>query len=250
MAAATPERADLALVRQGLAESRSRAQALILAGAVLRADTGARVEKPGMVLPLNAPLRLRASLPFVSRGGIKLAAALTARGLDVQGKICLDVGVSTGGFTDCLLQRGAARVYGVDVGYGQLDWRLRQDPRVVLHERCNIRHVPPGLLPEPCAVVVVDVSFISLLLVLPAILPFLDRPASLVALVKPQFEVGRGQVGRGGIVRETDLQARAVARVQAAAAALGMVELASLPSPICGAKGNQEFLLSGTWPCR
>jgi 23S rRNA (cytidine1920-2'-O)/16S rRNA (cytidine1409-2'-O)-methyltransferase len=182
-------------------------------------------------------------MPYVSRGGIKLAHALDAFGIDVRGQVALDVGASTGGFTDCLLQRGAARVYCVDVGHGQLDWKIASDARVQVLDRVNIRLAPPDLLPERVDLVVVDVSFISLRLVLPALLPLAKPGASLVALVKPQFEVGRADVGKGGIVRDEAARARAVAEVRAAAAGLGYAPLGDTPSPIAGGKGNVEILL-------
>jgi 23S rRNA (cytidine1920-2'-O)/16S rRNA (cytidine1409-2'-O)-methyltransferase len=182
-------------------------------------------------------------MPYVSRGGLKLAHALAAFAIDVVGRVALDVGASTGGFTDCLLQAGAARVYCVDVGHGQLDWKIASDRRVTVLDRTNIRLAPPDLLPEPADLVVVDVSFISLRLVLPALLPLARAGAPVVALVKPQFEVGRAHVGKGGIVREEAARAQALADVQAAAVALGYTVLGSTTSPITGGKGNIEFLL-------
>jgi 23S rRNA (cytidine1920-2'-O)/16S rRNA (cytidine1409-2'-O)-methyltransferase len=179
----------------------------------------------------------------VSRGGVKLAHGLAAFGVSAAGKVALDVGASTGGFTDCLLQAGALRVYCVDVGHGQLDWKIASDRRVKVFDRTNIRLAPPDLLPEPVDLIVVDVSFISLRLVLPALLA-LGRPAAdVVALVKPQFEVGRGLVGKGGIVRDEEARARALDEVAAAAAGLGYVVLGRTTSPITGGKGNVEFLL-------
>ncbi len=241
-------RADVLVVEQGLAETRSRAQALILAGAVHLGD-GRKVEKAGELLPQDAELHLSGEpLPFVSRGGLKLAAALDAFAIDVTGRICLDVGASTGGFTDCLLQHGAAKVYAVDVGYGQLAWKLRQDPRVVVIERTNIRTIDPALLPEPFGAVVIDVSFISLTLVLPTLLPFVLPGAELVALVKPQFEAGRKEVGKGGIVRDEAARERALQRVLEAAQALGVTDARTMTSPLRGAKGNIEFLLAARLP--
>ncbi len=181
--------------------------------------------------------------PYVSRGGLKLAAGLEHFQVDVTGLVALDVGVSTGGFTDCLLQHGAARVYGVDVGYGQLAWRLRQDPRVIVLERTNIRHLPREAIPEEIDLAVVDVSFISLKLVLPRVILFLRPGGAIVALVKPQFEVGKGQVGKGGVVRDQQLQLQTVAEIQAFAQTLGLEASRVLPSPILGPKGNQEYLL-------
>jgi 23S rRNA (cytidine1920-2'-O)/16S rRNA (cytidine1409-2'-O)-methyltransferase len=236
-------RADLALVDQGLAPSRERARALILAGEVLAGDRP--IAKAGDLVDEGAELRLRsAPMPYVSRGGIKLAHALDAFAVDVRGAVALDVGASTGGFTDCLLQRGAARVYCVDVGQGQLDWKLASDPRVRVLDKVNIRLAPPDLLPEPADVVVIDVSFISLRLVLPALPPLARPGAPVIALVKPQFEVGRADVGKGGIVRDEAARARALAEVRAAAAALGYDVGADTTSPITGGKGNVEYLLS------
>jgi 23S rRNA (cytidine1920-2'-O)/16S rRNA (cytidine1409-2'-O)-methyltransferase len=236
------------LVEQGLAPTRSRAQALILAGAVMRGPDR-KVEKPGELVDDGVELSLRGEpLPYVSRGGLKLAAALDAFAVDPAGRTCLDVGASTGGFTDCLLQRGARRVYAVDVGYGQLAWKLRQDPRVVVLERANIRTLDPALVPEPCELVVIDASFISLAIVVPAALRFAGPGATLVALVKPQFEVGPRDVGKGGIVRDPAARERALAEVRATFASLGLEGLDSIDSPIQGAKGNHEFLLRGRVP--
>jgi 23S rRNA (cytidine1920-2'-O)/16S rRNA (cytidine1409-2'-O)-methyltransferase len=236
-------RADLALVEQGLAPSRERARALILAGEVLSGDRP--VEKAGDLVEVGAELRLRSGpMPFVSRGGLKLAHALDTFAVDPRDRVALDVGASTGGFTDCLLQRGAVRVYCVDVGHGQLDWKVASDPRVRVIDRTNIRTAPADLLPERVDLVVIDVSFISLRLVLPALPPFGKPGAPVVALVKPQFEVGRADVGKGGIVRDEAARARALAEVRATAAELGFAVGADTVSPITGGKGNVEFLLS------
>lgn len=235
-------RADLALVEQGLAPSRAKAQALILAGEVLAGDRP--VEKAGDLVDEGAELRLRsAPMPYVSRGGLKLAHALDTFGVDPRGLVALDVGASTGGFTDCLLQRGAERVHCVDVGHGQLDWKIASDVRVRVHDRTNIRTAPPDLLGERAALVVIDVSFISLKLVLPALPPFVQPGAPVVALVKPQFEVGRADVGKGGIVRDEAARARALVEVREAALALGYQALGDTVSPITGGKGNVEFLI-------
>jgi 23S rRNA (cytidine1920-2'-O)/16S rRNA (cytidine1409-2'-O)-methyltransferase len=235
-------RADLALVDQGLAPSREKARALILAGEVLAGDRP--VEKAGDLVDAGAELRLRsAPMPYVSRGGLKLAHALDTFGVDPRGLVALDVGASTGGFTDCLLQRGATRVYCVDVGQGQLDWKVASDPRVRVLDRVNIRVAPPDLLPERADLTVVDVSFISLRLVLPALPAFGKPGAPVVTLVKPQFEVGRADVGKGGIVRDEAARARALAEVREAAAGLGYTVGADTVSPITGGKGNVEFLL-------
>jgi 23S rRNA (cytidine1920-2'-O)/16S rRNA (cytidine1409-2'-O)-methyltransferase len=235
-------RADLALVEQGLVPSREKARALILAGEVLVGDRP--VTKAGDLVDPAVALRLRSEpMPYVSRGGVKLAHGLDVFGVDVRGVVALDVGASTGGFTDCLLQRGAGRVYCVDVGHGQLDWKVASDPRVVAIDRANIRHLARDRIPETCTLAVIDVSFISLRLVLPVLPPFLAPGAPLVALVKPQFEVGRGHVGKGGIVRDEGARVEAVAAVAAAARELGFSVLGQTTSPITGGKGNVEFLL-------
>ncbi len=235
-------RADLALVERGLAPSRARAQALILEGLVRCGDRV--IEKAGELVPADAPLRVTAEdHPYVGRGGVKLAAALDAFGIDPRGAVCLDVGASTGGFTDCLLQRGAARVWTVDVGYGQLAWSLRTDPRVRVIERANIRTLDRAAIPDPIALVTIDVSFISLRLVLPNALQWLQPGGHVVALVKPQFEVGKGAVGRGGIVRDAAARGRVVDEIVAVAAGLGLTSVGTLPSPITGRDGNQEYLV-------
>lgn len=232
------QRLDVLLVERGLAESRAQAQALVMAGAVRVA--GEVAVRPGKVVPADAPISVTARLPYVSRGGIKLAAALDAFGLDLTGRIAVDVGAATGGFTDCLLQRGVARVYAVDVGYGQLDWRLRQDPRVQVLERTNIRYLEA--LPEPVDLAVIDVSFISLRLVLPAVERLLRRDGSVVALVKPQFEAGRGQVRRG-VVRDPAVHRQVLAALTAWCRAQGWTIRGLVPSPLRGPAGNREFFL-------
>jgi 23S rRNA (cytidine1920-2'-O)/16S rRNA (cytidine1409-2'-O)-methyltransferase len=235
-------RIDRLLVERGLVESRERGQALILAGQVL--VNGSKLEKAGALVPEDAEVRLLGEpLPYVSRGGLKLEGALRAFDLSVAGLVAIDVGASTGGFTDCLLHHGARKVYAVDVGYGQLAWKIRQDPRVVVVERTNIREMDPSLIPEPVDLAVIDVSFISLEKVVPAVMRFLKPGARLVALVKPQFEVGRGQVGKGGIVRDDAARTAAVERVRNFVAGLGFVVSGVIPSPITGQDGNQEFLL-------
>lgn len=186
-------------------------------------------------------------LPYVSRGGLKLAAALREFGLSADGKVALDVGASTGGFTDCLLQHGAKKVYAVDVGYGQMAWKIRQDPRVVTIERVNIRAIEPSLVPEPVDLAVIDVSFISLEKVIPSILQFLRSGAELVALIKPQFEVGREQVGKGGIVRDERARQAAVERVTVFVHEQGFAVKGVIPSPITGQDGNVEYLISAMW---
>ena len=234
-------RLDVLLVARGLAESRTRAEALVLAGRVR--VKGVERPKPGTSVPPDAEVTVDSpEHPWVSRGGVKLAAGLDAFGVDPAGKTCLDVGASTGGFTDVLLARGAARVYAVDVGHGQLHARLRSDPRVVLREGVNARLLTREAVPEPCALLVADVSFISLRLVLPAAVPLLAPGAEAVVLVKPQFESERGEVGRGGIVRDPAVRSRALARVVAVAEALGLTPLGTVESPITGADGNVEFL--------
>jgi 23S rRNA (cytidine1920-2'-O)/16S rRNA (cytidine1409-2'-O)-methyltransferase len=234
-------RLDERVVAEGLAETRSRAEALIRAGRVLVDD--APVEKPGTRVAEQARLRLRGSLRrFVSRGGDKLAGALDDLGLDPKGRLCLDVGASTGGFSDCLLQSGARHVVAVDVGYGQLDSRLREDPRVTVLERTNARHLEPQALPSGIELVTADVSFISLRLLL-ARLGQVAPGADLLLLVKPQFEVGKGQVGKGGVVRDERLRAGAVAGVREAALELGYEALGEAESRLPGPKGNREIFL-------
>jgi 23S rRNA (cytidine1920-2'-O)/16S rRNA (cytidine1409-2'-O)-methyltransferase len=225
---------------QGLVPSREAAARTILSGGV--SVEGILVDKPAKLVPPDARIEIVRPASFVSRSGDKLAAALDAFRIDPKGAIGLDVGCSTGGFTDCLLQRGAIRVYSIDVGYGQFEWRLRQDSRVVLLERTNIRYVDRAAVPEPIDLAVIDVSFISLTLVLPAVTHLLNSSAMVVALVKPQFEVGKGQVGRGGIVRD-DAQRKAVTeKVIACAAHLGLQLKGVLDSPVIGRKGNREIL--------
>jgi 23S rRNA (cytidine1920-2'-O)/16S rRNA (cytidine1409-2'-O)-methyltransferase len=236
-------RIDRLLVDRGLAESRERAQALILAGYVH--VNGQRVDKAGQSVPADARVELTERLPFVGRGGLKLNAALDHFHIDAAGKTCLDVGASTGGFTDCLLQRGAKRVYAFDVGSGQLDWKLRNDPRVVVREGFNARYLKPEDVGEPVGIIVCDVSFISVTMILPALPAVLQAGGEMVILVKPQFEVGRGEVGKGGIVREPELHQAACSRVEYAAHDLGL-RTALMESPITGAEGNKEFLLYAT----
>ena len=235
-------RLDQLLVGRGLADTRAQAQTLIMAGRVLVA--GRAVAKAGALVPGDTPVEVKAPrVRYVSRGGEKLAAALDHFKVDPTGKVALDVGASTGGFTHCLLRKGAARVYAVDVGFGQLDASLRRDPRVVALERRNIRHLPREAIPEAVDLATLDLSFISLTLVLPKILEFLRLGGELLALVKPQFEVGKGQVGKGGVVREPKVQQEAVDKVTKAAVALGMKVSPAFPSPLKGPKGNQEYFL-------
>ena len=236
------ERLDLAMVRRGLAESRERAQGLVLAGAVTVAGQAAR--RASQVIPSGTPIEVNApEHPFVGRGGLKLAAALDAFAIDPVGMVALDIGASTGGFTDCLLQRGAARVYAVDVGYGQLAWRLRQDSRIVVIERCNARYLDRSQIPEPVDLATIDVSFISLTMILPAVRSCLKAEGQVVALLKPQFEVGKGKVGKGGIVRDERLRREAVEKVRHAVEAQHWRWDGEILSPIAGQKGNLEYLI-------
>jgi 23S rRNA (cytidine1920-2'-O)/16S rRNA (cytidine1409-2'-O)-methyltransferase len=234
-------RLDQLVVERGLAPSRERARALVLAGQV--AVDGRPVTKAGTAVDPHAAIALVApDHPFAGRGGVKLAHALDAFGIAVTGRECLDIGASTGGFTDALLQRGAARVVALDVGHGQLDWTLRNDARVVVIERFNARRLRPSDLPGRVDVVTIDVSFISLRQILPVVPPLLAPGADVVALVKPQFEAGRGEA-RKGVVRDPAVRERAVATVLAAAAEVGLAHVASTPSPIVGQKGNVEVLV-------
>lgn len=236
-------RADQLLLDRGFVESRTRAQALILAGLVWSGDR--RVEKAGQALPADAPLELRGhDHPWVSRGGLKLAHGLDRFGIDPGGAVALDIGASTGGFTDVLLKRGAARVYAVDVGHGQLAWKLRSDPRVVVHERTNARHLGPEHIPEPVDLVVCDASFIGLATVLERPLALARTPAAAVALIKPQFEAGRDAVGKGGVVRDPAIHQAVCDRVAAWWSTLpGWEVLGIEESPITGPEGNREFLI-------
>jgi 23S rRNA (cytidine1920-2'-O)/16S rRNA (cytidine1409-2'-O)-methyltransferase len=233
-------RLDQLLFERGLAGSREKAKALILAGQVK--VNGQRSDKAGKEIDLDAAIDVAAPPPYVSRGGHKLAQALDHWQIDPAGKVCLDIGSSTGGFTDCLHQRGALRDYAFDVGTNQIYYRLRTDPRVVLREGVNARNLQPTDTPEPSALAVADVSFISVTIILPALPPLLCEDGELVILVKPQFEVGREQVGKGGIVREPQLHQQAIDRVSTAAQALGY-RTEIIDSPILGAEGNKEFLL-------
>jgi len=233
-------RLDRLLVDRGLVESREKAQALIMAGEVLL--NGQKAGKPGQSVDAGAALEVLARPPFVSRGGIKLAAALQHFAIDVAGKICIDIGSSTGGFTDALLQAGAARVHAVDVGAGQLAWALRTDPRVRLHEGINARELRFADIGEPAGFLTCDVSFISVTLILPAAVPLLHADGQMVILIKPQFEVGKGQVGKGGIVRDPQLHQAVCDRITGAVREFGF-ETSVMASPILGAEGNQEFLL-------
>jgi 23S rRNA (cytidine1920-2'-O)/16S rRNA (cytidine1409-2'-O)-methyltransferase len=241
------ERADVRVVEAGLAESRTRAQALILAGQIVVGDHV--VDKPGALVDVAAEIRMKGEpMPFVSRGGLKLQHALDHFGVEVAGLRAIDIGASTGGFTDCLLQRGAVEVCAVDVGYNQLAWKLRDDPRVYSLERVNARNLEPESLPFRPDLAVCDVSFISLTLVLPRIVAALPSKASIVALVKPQFEVGKGEVGKGGVVRDESQRRGAVEKCAEAARALGCEVIGVVESPIRGPAGNVEYLMLARTP--
>lgn len=236
------QRLDVEILQRGLTESREKAQALIIAGEVY--VDGQKASKAGQVVTASTQIQVNQQLKYVSRGGLKLEAAVDQFQITVEGRICMDVGTSTGGFADCLLQRGAARVHCVDTGAGQIDWKLRTDARIVLHEKTNARYLQPASIGEQPSLIVCDVSFISVTLILPAITPILAPEGELVILVKPQFEVGRDFVGKGGIVRDRAQQQRACERVAAALREQGFTtEL--MESPILGMEGNREFLLHG-----
>lgn len=236
------KRLDVYLVEKGLAQSRQKAQGIIMAGLVTvngqAAVKAGQAVAPGALVEVKGPEH-----PFVSRGGVKIAGALDHFGLEPTGWACLDVGASTGGFTDCLLQRGAAQVTCVDVGYGQMAWKLRQDPRVILHERLNARHLPDDVAPGPFDLITIDVSFISLTLVLPPLFKRLAPAGRLLCLVKPQFEAGREKVGQGGVVRDPQDRKDAVDKVHDFLVKAGMAVAGVCPSPILGPAGNQEFFL-------
>ena len=236
------ERIDKLLVDLGLAESRTRAQALVMAGAVLVDEQ--LVSKSSELFNPNAKIRIKAEAqpPYVSRGGLKLAAALREFRIDVSGAVCLDVGSSTGGFTDCLLQHGARKVVAVDVGHNQLDWKLRQDSRVELREGVNARYLKAGDFAEQFNLATIDVAFISATRILPAVAPLLLAGGRIITLIKPQFEVGKGEVGKGGIVRDAAQRERVIAEVNTVAESLGLEVKRVIESPIHGADGNVEFL--------
>jgi len=238
------ERIDKLLVERGLAESRTKAQAMVMAGVVLVNEQ--RVEKPSEQISPDSQIRIkRADDPtsrYVGRGGLKLEAALREFQIDARGLVCLDVGASTGGFTDCLLQNGAAKVFAIDVGHNQLDWRLRTDPRVEVREGVNARYLDPQDFSLNFDLAVVDVSFISVTKILAALLPLLKPDADLVILIKPQFEVGRGEVGSGGVVRDKEKRIKAVANIHGFARSLGLELKGTMESPITGAEGNIEYL--------
>ena len=230
------------LVDQGLAPSRQRARALIMAGKILVNSLPAA--KAGTLISEDDRIELKGGdIPYVSRGGLKLEGALKELNLAIADCTCLDVGASTGGFTDCLLQNGAARVYAVDVGYGQLAWKLRQDPRVVAIERTNIRHMPFEMIPEAVDLATIDVSFISLKIVVPAVMALMKAHGCILALIKPQFEVGKDLVGKGGVVRDPKLHERVIEDLSSFFAASGYLCENVIPSPILGPKGNREFFI-------
>jgi 23S rRNA (cytidine1920-2'-O)/16S rRNA (cytidine1409-2'-O)-methyltransferase len=232
---------------RGLVTSREAGRARILAGEVLVDERP--VTKAGSLVNAGATIRLKStSIPYAGRGGVKLAKALREFRIDATGRVALDVGASTGGFTDCLLQHGAARVFAVDVGYGQLDWKLRNDARVVVFEKTNIRYLEASALPSRVNLATIDVSFISLKLVLPAVKKLLEPGADVIALIKPQFEVGKGQVGKGGVVRSPADHQRVVEEVESSAAALGFHSHGVIESPLLGPKGNKEFLIHMSVP--
>jgi 23S rRNA (cytidine1920-2'-O)/16S rRNA (cytidine1409-2'-O)-methyltransferase len=244
---ATKTRLDVALVERGLAETRAAAQRLVMAGLVFSGER--RLEKAGLGVAVDMALEVRGQPhPYVSRGGVKLEKALDHFALPVVGRIALDVGSSTGGFTDCLLQRGAAKVYAVDVGTNQLAWKLRSDPRIVSMEKTNMRAVTRAQIPDPIELIVCDASFIGLATVLPAALALAVPGAHLAALIKPQFEVGKGRVGKGGIVREPELHQEVVETIRSwLADQPGWNVLGVTESPITGAEGNKEFLIAAAF---
>jgi len=236
------ERLDKLMVQRGLVPSREKAQAIIMAGMV-RVD-GQPARKPGQMVKEDVTIEVLGDpIPYVSRGGMKLEAALDRFSVPVRGKVCMDVGASTGGFTDCLLQRGAERVYAVDVGWGQLHWKLRRDPRVVVLERRNIRYLPKEEIPEEIDLATIDTSFISLKLVIPAVLKFLKDRAEILALIKPQFEVGKGEVERGGVVRDPQKHRRVIREIWEFVRSLGLSPQGVMESPLLGPKGNKEFFI-------
>jgi len=235
-------RLDLILVERKLAQSRERAKAMIMAGKVLVDDIP--VDKPGVLIGADARIQLKAGdIAFVSRGGVKLEGALNNFNLDVNGMVCMDVGASTGGFTDCLLARGAKKVFAVDVGYGQLSWKLRQDFRVVVIERTNIRKIKQDSLPCPIDLITIDVSFISLRIVVPSVTKFLIKNGCIIALIKPQFEVGREKVGKGGVVKDPVLHRQVIADLTDFFEKNDFVSCGIFPSSILGPKGNKEFFI-------
>lgn len=236
------ERIDKLLLERGLVTSREKAKALVMAGQVIVNDK--RVDKAGDMVPVEADIRIKGEqMPFVSRGGLKLEHALNHFNIDPGGKTAVDVGASTGGFTDCLLQRGISKVYAVDVGYGQMDLKVKDNERVVSIERTNIRDMSRDNIPEEVDIAVIDVSFISLIKVLPHVIPLLKEKGEIIALIKPQFEVGKGEVGKGGIVRDDKKVEKVLDDVRRFSEESGLEVSGLTPSPILGAKGNREFLI-------
>ncbi|OGV98909.1 MAG: RNA methyltransferase [Nitrospinae bacterium RIFCSPLOWO2_02_FULL_39_110] len=236
------KRLDSLLVERGIIQSRERAKGLILSGDV--SVNGNPVNKAGILVDEDAEIKLTGKdIPYVSRGGLKLEKAIKEFNINVKDKVAIDVGASTGGFTDCLLQYGVKKVYAVDVGYGQLAWKLRKDPRVVVIERKNIRYIKPSDIGEQVDIATIDVSFISLKLVLPAVKNLLKDNGEIIALIKPQFEIGKGEVGRGGVVREKEKHEKVISEIKSFAIDLGLKVLNVTESPIAGQKGNVEFLI-------
>ncbi len=236
------ERIDKLLVERGMVQSREKARSYIMTGKVMA--EGQRIDKPGMKVRVDARLEiLEKETPYVSRGGIKLEGALHSFNLDPRGMVVMDVGASTGGFTDCILQKGAKRVYAVDVGYGQLAWKLQKDPRVINLERKNIRYLKSEEIPEEIDLILVDTSFISVEKFLPNLLRFIKREGYLLILIKPQFEVGRGEVGKGGVVRDPTLHQKVIERISSYCQEKGLEVLGVIESPLLGPKGNKEFFI-------
>ncbi|HUL23578.1 MAG TPA: TlyA family RNA methyltransferase [Thermodesulfobacteriota bacterium] len=239
---AKKDRIDRVLVERGMVPSREKARALVMAGKVT--VDGKRIDKPGTQINGDAPLRLEErNSSYVSRGGEKIEGALKTFGIDPQGMTVMDVGASTGGFTDCILQKGAKKVYAVDVGYGQLAWKLQQDARVVNLERKNIRYLQPQEIEDEIDLILIDASFISVEKFLPHLLGFLKKRGSILSLIKPQFEVGKGEVGKGGVVRDKSLHEKVIARISAFSRGLGLTVLGVTESPLLGPKGNREFFI-------
>lgn len=235
------ERADILLVKKGLVESREKAKRLIMAGSVTTRDK--KVKKPGELIDEEEELRVTKPLPYVSRGGIKLSFALDHFKIDPRGKVGLDVGASSGGFTDCLIKRSAEKVYAIDVGYGQLDWRLRKDPRVVAIERQNIRYFTKDMLPEPVDLITVDVSFISLKKVLPHLIPLIKGNGEIICLIKPQFEVGKEEVEKKGVIKTAEKHQKVIDEITHFAGKIGLKVRGVIQSPLLGAEGNKEFFI-------
>jgi len=235
------KRLDLVLFEKQLVSSRQRGKSLIMAGKVMVDNK--KVDKPGTIVHPDSNIEIIEDLPFVSRGGFKLLEGLSSFHINPEGMVCLDVGASTGGFTDCLLQKGAKTVFSVDVGYGQLAWKLRTDPRVIVMERTNIRELSSDALPGQVDLVTIDVSFISLRIVIPAVLKFMKNKGDIIALIKPQFEIGKGKVGKGGVVRNPEDHLFVIQELMTFFDGIGLTAGTAIPSPILGPKGNKEFLI-------